>query len=339
MIRLATASQRGKRSAAKSTHLDFHLLLANANPPCVAASQMYYLASPLYYSHPAPAAAALSRSAVNSPNATAYGIAALAAARLAEVNATIAATLDITLPPPAAIPGGTLDDRVNCTGTSGGPQQQQQPDRTGMGDAGGNLTLRQLLNDFALSMGAPSAILATGALCRACWLLLPNFTDPVLQSRRVDYALARLPDGNNATAYLTCRLPQRGPQYLGQCVPRAQACTATSNASAPFVCQPPANATNARSASQPATTSSTDTYLQCSTPSNCVLVPRNGVGLATAAYRTTCEVPCTHYQDCDALCYCATACNASQVTHLTMCLGIDLSLLTAVCWRTPWLQT
>jgi hypothetical protein len=57
---------------------------------------------------------------------------------------------------------------------------------------------------------------------------------PSLGPLAVDYNLATW-DGNS-TAYLTCNLPLRGPEYLGRCVPMPVACTLNPVDSKPYNC-------------------------------------------------------------------------------------------------------
>jgi hypothetical protein len=49
-----------------------------------------------------------------------------------------------------------------------------------------------------------------------------------------DYNLATW--SGNATAYLTCNLGVRGPEYLGRCLPMPVSCTASVVDGAPYVC-------------------------------------------------------------------------------------------------------
>lgn len=57
---------------------------------------------------------------------------------------------------------------------------------------------------------------------------------PALGPLAVDYNLATW--GGNTTAYLTCNLDIRGPEYLGRCVAMPVSCTSNPVDSRPYNC-------------------------------------------------------------------------------------------------------
>jgi hypothetical protein len=95
-----------------------------------------------------------------------------------------------------------------------------------------------------------------------------------------DYNLASW--GGNVTAFLTCSLDTRGPEFLGSCQPMPVACAVQTPASSdvPYACTRASDGSNVTGS------------------------------LANATYRQECELPCDVQQDCNALCECWGACDA-----------------------------
>ncbi len=177
------------------------------------------------------------------------------------------------------------------------------------------VTIADLLTAFHTAMGRPTAN-STVCQTQGCTavtlpngnttIFLPNATLPSANNSalnstawggagiKTDYNLV-VWQGNN-TAYLTCELPNRGPEYYGTCTNMAVTCLNNNN---------------------------NDTI-----PYNCTRLsdgaPVTG-SLSVVAYRSDCEFPCDLKQDCDAICDCTYVggCNATQTCTCKACTDLN----------------
>jgi hypothetical protein len=89
----------------------------------------------------------------------------------------------------------------------------------------------------------------------------------------------------NTTAYMTCNLPVRGPEYEGVCQDMPVTCLVNANTDErPYNCTKPDGST----------------------------VPGN---VSSSSYREGCELPCDRQLDCSVLCECYDTCGDKQVSH------------------------
>jgi len=165
----------------------------------IEALQEYYLAGPMYYSVPPPAALAISRRTIYSnPNITGLDIVQRANARIAEVQGQMQDTLiNVTLIPP---PTSSI----------------------------GNKTILEVVSQF-LAAGASDPLVANVSN-----VFLPDANSTALGDLRFDYNLVFWQ--GNTSAYMQCNLDQRGPKWLGVCQPMNVTCLVQANDTVPYIC-------------------------------------------------------------------------------------------------------
>ena len=109
-------------------------------------------------------------------------------------------------------------------------------------------------------------------------------TDLISGALNYTYNLATW-DGNT-TAYMTCKLPVRGPEYEGVCQDTPVTCLINANTDErPYNCTKPDGTT----------------------------VPGN---VSDSSYREGCELPCDRQLDCSVLCECYDTCGGKQVSDM-----------------------
>ncbi|WIA39913.1 hypothetical protein OEZ86_013355 [Tetradesmus obliquus] len=146
----------------------------------------------------------------------------------------------------------------------------------------------------AVSISGPDGITATvgqvvaafqAAGATTAWLPAAPAVGPPLSV--ADYNLATW-DGNT-TAYLSCNLDIRGPEYLGMCTDMPVTCASQTNDTAPYSC-----ARVGDNSTVPGT-------------------------IRNSTYREQCELPCDMQLDCNALCECWDSCGSSQYCLCSAC--------------------
>eukprot|EP00883_Tetradesmus_obliquus_P001212 jgi/Sobl393_1/11292/SZX78320.1 len=146
----------------------------------------------------------------------------------------------------------------------------------------------------AVSISGPDGITATvgqvvaalqAAGATTAWLPAAPAVGPPLSV--ADYNLATW-DGNT-TAYLSCNLDIRGPEYLGMCTDMPVTCASQTNDTAPYSC-----ARVGDNSTVPGT-------------------------IRNSTYREQCELPCDMQLDCNALCECWDSCGSRQYCLCSAC--------------------